>query len=104
MTAGADIIETNTFSGTCIAQADYDLQHLAYRWSKISSFSYTISKFLEQTFRLNYESALIAKRAATEVTQELGSQKYVAGALGPTNKTLSISPSVEKPEYRNVSK
>ena len=54
-------------------------------------------------FRLNYESALIAKKAAIEVTQELGIQKYVAGALGPTNKTLSISPSVEKPEYRNIS-
>ena len=82
--AGADIIETNTFSGTSIAQADYDLQHLSYR--------------------LNFESAQIAKRAADDVTKETGLQKFVAGALGPTNKTLSISPSVEKPEFRNISK
>ena len=82
--AGADIIETNTFSGTSIAQADYDLQHLAYR--------------------LNFESAKIAKKAADDVTKETGFQKFVAGALGPTNKTLSISPSVEKPEFRNISK
>ena len=55
-------------------------------------------------FRLNYESAIIAKRAATDVTRITGSQKYVAGAIGPTNRTLSISPSVEKPEFRNISK
>ena len=81
--AGADIIETNTFSATSIAQADYGLQHLAYR--------------------LNFESAIIAKKAAEDVTKETGVQKFVAGALGPTNKTLSISPSVEKPEFRNIS-
>ena len=100
--AGADIIETNTFSGTCIAQADYNLQHLAYRYDFPCSTRSTTIFFLLK-FRLNYESALIAKKAAIEVTQELGIQKYVAGALGPTNKTLSISPSVEKPEYRNIS-
>ena len=54
--------------------------------------------------RLNFEAAKLAKRAAIEVTQSSGSQKYVAGAMGPTNRTLSISPSVEKPEYRNISK
>ena len=99
--AGADIVETNTFSGTCIAQADYNLQHLAYRYDFPCQLVQLQFFFLK--FRLNYESALIAKKAAIEVTQELGIQKYVAGALGPTNKTLSISPSVEKPEYRNIS-
>ena len=54
-------------------------------------------------FRLNYESAVIAKRAAAEVTKETGVQRYVMGAMGPTNKTLSVSPSVERPEYRNIS-
>ena len=82
--AGADIVETNTFSGTSIAQADYGLQRIVYK--------------------LNYESAKLAKRAAEEVTKALGKQKYVAGAMGPTNRTLSISPSVEKPEYRNISR
>lgn len=80
--AGADFVETNTFSGTKIAQADYGTEHL--------------------TYRLNYEAAKIAKRAAEEVTNKTGIQKYVAGAMGPTNRTLSISPSVEKPEFRNV--
>ena len=54
-------------------------------------------------FRLNYDAALLAKKAAIEVTESSGRQKYVAGAMGPTNRTLSISPSVEKPEYRNIS-
>ncbi|KAF6026082.1 MTR [Bugula neritina] len=80
--AGADFIETNTFSSTTIAQADYALEHLAYR--------------------LNYESARIAKEAVEEVTQATGVRRYVAGALGPTNRTLSISPSVEQPEFRNI--
>ena len=55
-------------------------------------------------FSLNLHSARIAKRAAKEVTLSTGVQRYVAGALGPTNKTLSISPSVEKPELRGISK
>ena len=80
--AGADIIETNTFSGTCIAQADYGMEDLIYR--------------------LNFESAQLAKRAAEDVGRETGMKRFVAGAIGPTNRTLSISPSVEKPEYRNV--
>ena len=54
--------------------------------------------------RLNYESARIAKKAAEDATRISGVQKYVAGAMGPTNRTLSISPSVEKPEFRNISK
>ncbi|XP_064623652.1 methionine synthase-like [Lineus longissimus] len=81
--AGADFIETNTFSGTTIAQADYGLEHIVYR--------------------LNFESAKIARRAADDVAQDTGIPRYVAGALGPTNRTLSISPSVENPEFRNVS-
>ena len=47
---------------------------------------------------------MIAKRAAEDATRISGKQKYVAGAMGPTNRTLSISPSVEKPEFRNISK
>jgi len=84
--AGADIIETNTFSGTWIAQADYATESLAYE--------------------LNFEAAKLAKQAVKEYVEETGTQtrKYVAGAIGPTNRTLSISPSVEKPEFRNVSK
>ena len=53
---------------------------------------------------MNFESARLAKIACDSVTNETGVKRYVAGALGPTNRTLSISPSVEKPEYRNVSK
>ena len=55
-------------------------------------------------FRLNYASAQVAKRAAKDVTAATGQTRYVAGAIGPTNRTLSISPSVEKPEFRNISK
>ena len=53
---------------------------------------------------MNFDAAEIARKAAREVTESSGRQKYVAGAMGPTNRTLSISPSVEKPEYRNISK
>ena len=57
-----------------------------------------------QTYRLNYEAARIAKRAVDDVMKATGDKKYVAGAMGPTNRTLSISPSVEKPDFRNISK
>ncbi|KAH3854032.1 hypothetical protein DPMN_096571, partial [Dreissena polymorpha] len=80
--AGADFGETNTFSGTKIAQADYGLEHLAYR--------------------LNLESAKLTKQAAEDVTKATGVKRYVAGAMGPTNRTLSISPSVENPDMRNI--
>ncbi|KAK7919494.1 hypothetical protein WMY93_010778 [Mugilogobius chulae] len=80
--AGADIIETNTFSSTSVAQADYRLEHLAYR--------------------LNKASAELARKAADDVFRHSGCKRYVAGALGPTNKTLSVSPSVEKPDFRNI--
>jgi 5-methyltetrahydrofolate--homocysteine methyltransferase len=80
--AGSDFIETNTFSSTSIAQLDYDMQKLAYR--------------------LNLEAARLAKRACQEVEAAGFGRKYVAGAMGPTNRTLSISPSVEQPELRNI--
>ena len=82
--AGADIVETNTFSGTWVAQADYCLESLVYD--------------------INYQGAKLAKRAADDVHKLTGERKYVAGAIGPTNRTLSISPSVERPDYRNISK
>ena len=80
--AGADIIETNTFSATTIAMADYDMQEFAYE--------------------LNYASAKIAKEAILEFQKESGdtSPKFVAGAFGPTNRTLSMSPNVNDPAYR----
>lgn len=77
--AGADIIETNTFSSTSIAQADYKMQHLAYE--------------------LNREAAKIAKQAASVFTDK---PRFVAGSMGPTNKTASISPDVSNPGYRAV--
>lgn len=84
--SGADIIETNTFSGTTIAMADYDMQELVYE--------------------LNYESAKIAKEAIEEFKKEnpqfASTPKYVAGAMGPTNRTLSLSPNVNDPGYRAV--
>lgn len=82
--AGADIIETNTFNGTSISQADYGLQEIAYE--------------------LNFEAARIARAVADEFNQ-LNPQKprFVAGALGPTNQTCSISPDVNRPAYRAVS-
>ena len=83
LAAGADIIETNTFSSTTIAQADYHLESLAYE--------------------LNFESARIAKEVADQFTkQEPTKPRFVAGALGPTNKTASLSPDVNNPGYRAV--
>jgi 5-methyltetrahydrofolate--homocysteine methyltransferase len=81
--AGADIIETNTFSGTSIAQADYELQDIVYE--------------------LNFESARIAKEACIKYTdQNPDKPRFVAGAIGPTNKTASLSPDVNRPEYRAI--
>lgn len=81
--AGADIVETNTFSSTTIAQADYGMEALAYE--------------------LNEEGARLARQAADEVmASEPGRQCFVAGALGPTNRTASISPDVQNPGYRAV--
>jgi 5-methyltetrahydrofolate--homocysteine methyltransferase len=81
--AGADIVETNTFSGTTIAMADYDMEELVYE--------------------LNYESAKIAKEVANEFTKRNPNKpRYVAGSIGPTNKTASLSPDVNRPEYRAI--
>uniref|UniRef100_A0A2P2I5S8 Methionine synthase n=1 Tax=Hirondellea gigas TaxID=1518452 RepID=A0A2P2I5S8_9CRUS len=80
--AGSDIIETNTFSGTRIAQADYGLE--------------------EHVYQLNYQSAGICRRLVDEFTAKTGEPKFVAGAMGPTNRTLSISPDVENPSFRNI--
>jgi 5-methyltetrahydrofolate--homocysteine methyltransferase len=77
--AGADIVETNTFSGTWIAQADYGLE--------------------EAVYRINYESAKIAKEVANEFTDK---PRFVAGSIGPTNRTASISPDVNDPCYRAI--
>jgi len=81
--AGADIIETNTFSSTSIAQADYDMQSLAYE--------------------LNVASAKCARAAADEYTKNNPCKpRFVAGAIGPLNKTLSLSPDVNNPGFRAV--
>ena len=81
--AGADIIETNTFSSTTIAMADYHMEDLVYE--------------------LNYQSAKIAKEVATDFTaKEPQKPRFVAGSIGPTNRTASMSPDVNDPGYRAV--
>lgn len=81
--AGADIVETNTFSGTTIGMADYHLEDLVYE--------------------LNYESAKIAKEVADEFTAKNPEKpRFVAGSIGPTNRTASMSPDVNDPGYRAV--
>jgi 5-methyltetrahydrofolate--homocysteine methyltransferase len=81
--AGADIIETNTFSATSIAQADYELSHMAYA--------------------LNFESAKLAREVADEFTAKNPEKpRFVAGAIGPTNRTASLSPDVNDPGYRAI--
>jgi 5-methyltetrahydrofolate--homocysteine methyltransferase len=80
--AGADIVATNTFSSTSIAQADYDLSSIAYE--------------------MNREGARLARAAAEKVSAEDGKPRFVAGAIGPTNRTASISPDVSSPGFRAV--
>lgn len=81
--AGADIAETNTFSSTCIAMADYHMEDYVYE--------------------LNYESAKIAREVADEFTAKNPNKpRYVTGSIGPTNRTLSLSPDVNDPGYRAV--
>ncbi|KAI8319189.1 methionine synthase [Martensiomyces pterosporus] len=81
--AGADFIETNTFSGTTIAQADYAMEHVVYELNKVA--------------------AEIAREACADMLKETPDRpRFVCGAIGPTNRTCSISPSVENPSYRNV--
>ena len=82
--AGADIVETNTFNGTSIAMADYQMEALVYE--------------------LNKTSAELARAVANEFTEKTPDKpRFVAGVLGPTNRTASISPDVNNPGYRNVS-
>ena len=81
--AGSDIIETNTFNGTAISQADYEMSDLAYE--------------------INLEAAKIAKAAADEyTTKDPTKPRFVAGALGPTSKTASLSPDVNNPGFRAI--
>ena len=81
--AGADIAETNTFSGTTVAQADYGLE--------------------EWVYEINYQSARIAKEVAEEFTQkEPKKPRFVAGSIGPTNRTASLSPDVNNPGFRAI--
>mgnify|MGYP003562717209 CR=1 FL=1 len=82
--AGADIVETNTFSGTSIAQEDYSLAHLAYE--------------------INRTGAELAKQQAEHMMQLIPDKpRFVAGSIGPTNKTASLSPDVNRPGYRAIS-
>ncbi|MEX6508140.1 methionine synthase [Jiella sp. M17.18] len=80
--AGADILETNTFSSTSIAQADYGME--------------------DQVYELNRDGARLARRAAVRAEQEDGKRRFVAGALGPTNRTASMSPDVNNPGFRAI--
>ena len=80
--AGSDIVSTNTFSANVISQADYGAEHLVRD--------------------INVESAKIARRLADEYTAQDGRPRFVAGAIGPTNKTLSLSPDVNDPGYREI--
>jgi len=80
--AGSDIVSTNTFSANIISQADYGAEHLVRA--------------------INVESAKIARRLVTEYEAKDGRPRFVAGAIGPTNKTLSLSPDVNDPGYREI--
>lgn len=81
--AGADIVETNTFSGTTIGMADYHLEDIVYE--------------------LNFESAKIARKVADEFTAKNPEKpRFVAGSIGPTNRTASMSPDVNNPGFRAV--
>ncbi|MFC4293386.1 homocysteine S-methyltransferase family protein [Sphingorhabdus arenilitoris] len=80
--AGADLIETNTFSGTKISMADYGCEHLVRE--------------------LNVESAKLARKCADAAEAKDGKRRFVAGSIGPTNKTLSLSPDVNDPGYREI--
>ncbi|MDF4360721.1 homocysteine S-methyltransferase family protein, partial [Vibrio parahaemolyticus] len=82
--AGADILETNTFNATTIAMADYEMESLSEE--------------------INFAAAKLAREVADEWTAKTPDKpRYVAGVLGPTNRTCSISPDVNDPGYRNVS-
>ena len=108
--AGADIIETNTFSSTAIAQADYNMQSLAYE------LNFASAKIAREAIKLNAEretlNANTVNRQRSTVNDTKSTinhkpstinQKYIAGAIGPMNKTLSLSPDVNNPGFRSVS-
>jgi 5-methyltetrahydrofolate--homocysteine methyltransferase len=80
--AGADVISTNTFNSSAVSQADYGMESLVGE--------------------LNVSAARLARQAADEVTAETGKQRFVAGALGPTSRTASLSPDVNDPGFRNI--
>lgn len=80
--AGSDIVETNTFSANRVSQADYDLE--------------------EHCYELNLASARLARIVADRLQQETGEPKFVAGAIGPTNRTASMSPDVNDPAFRAI--
>lgn len=80
--AGSDIIETNTFNGQTISQSDYDLEKSVYD--------------------INYHGSRIARQEADAMSKKDGTWRLVAGAVGPTNRTTSISPKVEDPGFRNT--
>ena len=83
MAAGADILETNTFNATTIAMADYDMEALSAE--------------------INLVAAQLARQVADEYNQKTPDKpRFVAGVLGPTNRTCSISPDVNDPAYRNI--
>src|SRR3984885_15391940 len=81
--AGADVISTNTFNSNAVSQADYGMQ--------------------SSVGELNQSAARLARRVADEVTAETGKPRFVAGALGPTSRTASLSPDVNDPGFRNIS-
>ncbi len=80
--AGADIVETNTFNATSVSMADYGMESLVYE--------------------LNRAASALARRAADQVERESGTPRFVAGVIGPTNRTASISPDVNDPAFRNI--
>jgi 5-methyltetrahydrofolate--homocysteine methyltransferase len=81
--AGADVISTNTFNSTAVSQADYGME--------------------SQVHDINFAAATLARQVADEVSRHSGSQRFVAGALGPTSRTASLSPDVNDPGFRNIS-
>ena len=84
LNAGADLLETNTFNSTSISQADYDMEHLVYE--------------------LNFAAAELARRETARFNaKSTDKPRFVIGTLGPTNRTASLSPDVNRPDFRNIS-
>ncbi len=106
LAAGADFVETNTFSATSIAQADFGMESIVYELNLVGAVFVTGHRpkaVIEWTMWSMQESARLARQACDEATAaEPHKPRFVAGALGPTNRTGSISPNVEDPSFRNV--